>query len=86
MSDIFPLIDANIWAARYNLKFSNKPCIKCGEIQETSIPWASKNWRGLMSPSHGCGDEYRLITAIMRDDLKLKSWKKFYAAIISGEA
>lgn len=71
---IYPKVSADDWAKLYNIEIRSRPCLKCGKLQSTSIPWASKEWRGLVSPTHECGEEYKLITAVPKSKAERLSW------------
>lgn len=63
------------WCRLYDLVVQEKPCLACGVLQKTTIPWAAKNWRGLRAPLHGCGENYRLTTAVHADPKERAEWK-----------
>lgn len=76
-TELFPKVSATKWAKRYNIEIRSRPCQKCGITQKTTIPWASKDWRGLVAPIHECGEEYELVTAVPTNNAERDSWRSF---------
>lgn len=48
--------DASAWAQRYGLEPLRHPCLRCGVILETTIPFAAGEIRGLIAPYCECGN------------------------------
>lgn len=48
--------DPERWAARWGLLPFRSPCLGCGRIMETTVPFAWRDYRGLIAPSCVCGE------------------------------
>lgn len=60
------------WAMRHDLELYTRPCSRCGALLETSIPFATGTFRGLVAPACECGNEntpYVLVRADGHGDL-----------------
>ena len=75
---IYPDVTYEEWAFRYNIENSSKPCLKCGKILFPVVPFAYKDWRGLKSSPHSCGEQYDLVYVISVDKNKRERWIKVY--------
>lgn len=73
---VYPKIKLELWCERYGLKPTEKPCAKCGNIQKTTTPWASKKYRGLESPPHECGHNFTHSTCTPIDKKEKNEWLK----------
>jgi hypothetical protein len=60
---VYPIIQTEKWAKRYSLSVRSNPCENCGEMLFPTKPFATKNWRGLMSEPHSCGKDFDLFIA-----------------------
>lgn len=49
--------DPKEWAQRFDIEPFTRPCRVCGVALTTSIPFASGQFRGLMSPPCSCGNK-----------------------------
>lgn len=58
---IFPDYTLEDFCKQHDLKPIIRPCRKCQALTETTIPFATRLSRGLMSKDHGCGEEYTLM-------------------------
>jgi hypothetical protein len=54
------------WANRWGLVPFSTPCLACGRLKHTSIPFVRHQMRGLMAPPCECGDPARTY-CIVRD-------------------
>lgn len=75
MSDDIPFVglliiktDVDKWRKKYNLPVIETSCELCGEFFKLDIPIATKLYRGLMTKSHACGEEFRDIVAVHKND------------------
>lgn len=59
-------VTAEAWAERHDLESFTHPCPECGADCTTTIPFASGQLRGLMSPPCACGNE-RTPYCVVRD-------------------
>jgi hypothetical protein len=48
-------VTAEAWADRYGIEVFSHPCIECGRVLTTSIPFAQGQLRGLQAPPCECG-------------------------------
>lgn len=78
---IYPDVNVEKWCERYGLTVKTRPCLQCGILQTTSIPWASGEWRGLVSTKHACGEDYELSTAISINKNERNEWKELFTAV-----
>jgi hypothetical protein len=60
---IYPIVSAEKWAKQYSITVKSNPCAACGKILHPTKPFATGNWRGLISEPHSCGEEFALILA-----------------------
>ncbi len=60
---IYPVVPAERWAKLYSLSVRPNPCESCGRILFPTKPFATGDWRGLMSEPHSCGNEFDLFIA-----------------------
>ena len=73
---IYPDVDPKVWTKRYDIDITPNKCMKCGKLLYPEIPFAYKNWRGLVSKTHECGEQYDLIVLV---NLKTRqNWIKIY--------
>lgn len=49
--------DPKLWATRFDIQPIAAPCSRCEAACITSVPFASGQLRGLMSPRCACGNE-----------------------------
>jgi hypothetical protein len=49
--------DPKRWCERHDLEFYTRPCSDCGAPCTTSVPFASGQFRGLLSPQCACGNK-----------------------------
>lgn len=59
ISMLYPQIDPEKWAAIYDLELEPATCLKCKCQQKFTIPFAYKEFRGLISNHLECGEEFR---------------------------
>lgn len=52
---LYPNTSVKEWSARYGIKSYSRPCVNCGAMQTTDIPYAMNGWRGLKSAVCSCG-------------------------------
>jgi len=78
---IYPDVNIEEWCKRYRLEIRSHKCLCCGDQQITSMPWASKHWRGLIAPTHGCGESYRFSVAVEISTEGQQDWKNIYSLI-----
>lgn len=45
------------WAKRFDILPFSHPCIDCGALRVTTIPFASGRFRGLAAPTCACGND-----------------------------
>jgi hypothetical protein len=67
MAILYPQVPLDEWCKRYNIQPKTNKCRKCGKLQTTTIPIASKSFRGLQAELHECGRNYRLATLVSAD-------------------
>ena len=60
---IYPIVDPQEWAERYNLTVKSAPCENCGRRLHPTKPFAAGRWRGLVSEPHGCEDGFNISVA-----------------------
>lgn len=53
----------------------------CATNNLNAMPWASKHWRGLIAPAHGCGESYRFSVAVEISAEGQQDWKNIYSLI-----
>ena len=71
---IFPDIDPQEWARRYNIRFIKRKCSKCNRLFLSDIPIALKGYRGLQTPLHECGKEFQRMTLVPYGKKNKKKW------------
>ena len=49
--------DPKRWAERFGIEPFSHPCIDCGEMLSTSLPFACDSLRGLIAPRCSCGND-----------------------------
>jgi hypothetical protein len=56
------ILDGNteVWAKRHRISLKPRACPKCGIDLFPTIPFATKDYRGLRSEPHACGSQYDL--------------------------
>ncbi len=54
---LFPIEEKERWAEKYNIEPIGEGCRNCGVHLWTTIPFATKGARGLVSPPCDCGNE-----------------------------
>jgi hypothetical protein len=50
-------IDTMLWVERYGMEPFHSKCSSCGAPTFTSIPFVTGEYRGLIAPKCGCGNE-----------------------------
>ncbi len=66
---IFPDYSLEDWCKQHKIKPLTDYCRNCKKETTTTIPFASKFGRGLISEEHGCGESYRIQTIKPRGKL-----------------
>lgn len=57
--------DPKAWAKRYNIvDLEPCPCFNCGKLLMPEVPFATGDWRGLMSKPHLCGPDFDYVVAV----------------------
>jgi hypothetical protein len=75
---IYPDDKPEVWAKRYSIDVSPRPCEQCGVMVVPDIPYAYKDWRGLMSKDHGCGEKYVHMSVVSVNPESRKFWADLY--------
>jgi len=83
-SMIYPVVTAEEWSARYDLKIKEHTCTKCGLTRLADKPFATGRWRGLITPDHGCGYESDVCTAREFDEDGLDVWRQIMGPFASA--
>lgn len=78
ISILYPKVSAESWAKTYGLIVKSHSCYNCGKNLVANVPFATKRWRGLISPKHECGESYDFSTAVEIDQDDEILWKDFY--------
>jgi len=73
-----PVVDADTFAARHKIDLKPIKCPKCGLEFTPSIPWVSKEWRGIKCEEHECGPEYAAFVVVPADPKVRARRKRFY--------
>ena len=60
---LFPVSTTKEWSKTYGLAVKSDECKCCGKLLIANKPFAVGDWRGLVSESHGCDENYDLFTA-----------------------
>ena len=66
-SSLQPVMDAEAFAKMHKINLKPIKCPKCGLEFTPSIPWVSKEWRGIKCEEHECGPEYAAFIAVPAD-------------------
>jgi hypothetical protein len=64
-------------ADKFELDKKPMACIKCGELQNFTVPFKSHGFEGFISDHVKCGEEYRQMTFTFIDKLKAKALGDF---------
>lgn len=56
---IYPQVNLDSWKQTYGLTAEDSTCLKCSEPQRFTVPFAYKEFRGLLSDHTRCGEEFR---------------------------
>lgn len=76
---IYPLyVSAEEWARRYEIDVSPRVCDNCGVMLIPEIPYAYKEWRGLKSKPHKCGQKYDLMVMVSINPETRKFWSDLH--------
>lgn len=75
---IYPVVEKEKWIALYDIDASPANCENCGKLLIPEIPFAYKNWRGLMSAPHECGEKYNLLNIVSIDKKVRQNWVAIY--------
>jgi len=78
----FPDMPLDDWLERYDLEVFEYTCPKCGDKFKTTIPIITKEYAGVMTPVHGCGDQYIDLVITPTD---LTGWL-FYQLLPNGDS
>lgn len=71
---IKPLVNADEWAKKYDITEREGECPKCKIAIKTTIPFAIKGYRGLVSEDHGCGEKYTRKSMVPVDSEEIEFW------------
>lgn len=77
---LYPQVDAKSWSELYDIPSSEAHCLKCGDRQEFTTPFAYKEFRGLLSSHLECGEEFQqsiFVTIDKKERLKLNDLFNF---------
>lgn len=73
----YPNIDPKEWAELTGLDLTPRPCKKCGELQELTVPMYNKDVVGFESNHTKCGEGYKHFSFTFRDKKKSKQLGEF---------
>ena len=73
---LYPETPFEAWSQRYGIKPKTRPCLKCKREFTTTIPIATKGYRGLQAPVHECGPRYAFKTLVAVDREQIEFWMK----------
>lgn len=75
---IYPDVSVEDWCRRYSIETAEKPCLKCGELLHSTLPFAHRDWRGVQSITHSCGVQYDLVFIVSVNKNKRARWVEIY--------
>jgi hypothetical protein len=74
LTALYPQVETEKWASTYGLEVRSLICAGCEREVNTTVPFAIGNWRGLLTPEHGCGEKHRVSIAV--EWKNKKEWQK----------
>ena len=80
-SVVYPQVDPEEWAKLYGLEVEPRACFKCGIMRYPAIPFAIEGWRGLISETHGCGEDYNLAMAVRANPAERQEYRGYFNAV-----
>ena len=81
---LYPVVDVDVWASRYNITLKPIKCLKCGIDVELTKPFAVGTWRGVTSVEHGCGEDNQPFVAAKSTKEERQEWID-YAHSLGGQ-
>ena len=82
---LFPLVNFLDWGDEYDIPSRPSPCKRCGELQEFTIPFAYKSFRGLISEHTKCGEEFRQSVFVSSDPKERADLGEFVKRFTAAE-
>ncbi len=81
---MYPVVDTQEWAERYNISTEPSPCENCEKILHPTKPFATGRWRGLASEPHGCDEGYNMFVATKATPAERQEYRDFFQTLKSN--
>lgn len=75
---IYPDVKLEAWIKKTGIEPITYTCAKCGGEYKTTVPVITKDYVGLVSPTHGCGAKFTKLVFCPRTKEKKDLWAKVF--------
>lgn len=78
---IFPDVPLKEWLEKTGLEAGSSRCSKCKEVFEYAVPFITKDYYGVRTPVHGCGEGFVSAAYTPRSKEKMDLWKEILGGL-----